>query len=99
MKAPCENWLDFEHHFVKRKCFVWCRLLLHLQAYLHNLYVFIEIYKIMFYLVNKHLSHCVGSTTVLGCKPLTVGQVFCLHCHCNPHRPRLLQLASIWFRK
>ena len=53
------------------------------------MYVFIEIYKIMFYLVSKHFRHCVGSTKVLGWKPKTVSQVFCLHCHCNPHRPRL----------
>ena len=43
----------------------------------------------MFYLVSKHVSHCVGSTKVRGLKSLTVGQVFCLHCHCSPHRPRL----------
>ena len=41
------------------------------------------------YLVSKHLRHCVGSTKVPGWKPLTVDQVFYLHCHCNPHRPRL----------
>ena len=49
-----------------------------LQDYFHNLYVFMEIYKIMFYFVSKYLRHCVGSTKVL-----------CLHCHCNPHRPGL----------
>ena len=37
-----------------------------LQAYFHNLYVFIEIYRIMFYLVSKHLRHCVGPMKVLG---------------------------------
>ena len=54
----------------------------------HSLWVFIEIHKIMFYLVRKHLRHCIGLTKVLEWKPLTVGQVFCLHCHCNPHRCR-----------
>ena len=59
-----------------------------LQAYFHYLYLFIEIQKIIFYLVSKHLSHCVRSMKVLRWKPLTVSQVFCLHCHCNRHRPR-----------
>ena len=84
MKAPCGNRLDFEHYLLGQKCFSFT-----FQAYFHNLYVFIEIYKIMFYLVSKHFRHCVGSTKVLGCKLLTVGQVFCLQCNCNPYSPRL----------
>ena len=64
-----------------------------LQDYFHNLYVFVEIYKIMFFFVSKYLRHCVGSTNVL-----------CLHCHFNPHRPRFTttcykNLLQWWLRK
>ena len=89
MKAPCWNRLDFERYFLRQTCFVWHT---RLQTYFHNLYVFIYIYKIMSYLVSKHLRHCIGLKKVL-----------CLHCHWNPHRPRLattcFNLLQLWFRK
>ena len=63
-----------------------------LQAYFHN---FLCVYRDLqnnVYLVSNHLRHCLGSMKVL-----------CLHCHCNPHRPRLattcFNLLHWWFRK
>ena len=70
MKALCGNQLDFERYFLRQKVFSWHMLLP--QADFHNLFVFSEIYKMMFYFVSKHVRHFRGSTKLLGWKPLTV---------------------------
>ena len=95
MKAPCGIRLDFERYFLRRKCFVWRTLLL--QADFHNLFVFTEIYEIMFYFVSKHLRHFLGSTKVLGWKPFTVSigevQYFVYTVIAIHIGPELLQLS------
>ena len=70
MKAPCRNWLDFDPYFLRQKCFIWNTL--PLQADFHDLLVIIEICKMMFYFVSKHVRHFIGSTKVPGWKPFTV---------------------------
>ena len=68
LKARCRNRLDFEHYFLRQKCFGWHTLLL--QADFHNLSL--RRFTEYFYFVSKHLRHFTGSTEVLGWKPFTV---------------------------